>query len=163
MLSERECVVRKGKKDQDPDGRLEASSFITKVRCGQRQGQAAKKKKEKTRQGKLPGVHLGGRRAEAKSGPRWGWWMAVDGPAAEARQTSLGMHHGRGCGHAGAGSHWMEALATLAPAESHTIKRVAWWRFLLAVFILICRMDGRQRGDGKMRLTQGKRGDEKQH
>lgn len=125
VLSERECVVRKGKR---PEPRW-ASGGIELYNQTVVWAETGAKKKN-------PGEAARGApwREESRS-KEWAMMGMVDGPAAEARQTTLGvvlMDHERGCSDAGAGSHRMEALATLAPAtESHTIKRVAWWRFCL--------------------------------
>lgn len=52
----------------------------------------------------------------------------------------------------------MEVLATLAAAvgKPHNQKGSHGGASLLAVFILICRMSGRQRRDAKMRSSKGR-------
>lgn len=58
---------------------------------------------------------------EENTSIEWAAMGMVDEPSCRGETDR---HHERGCGHAGAGSHRTEALATLAPAaESHTIKK----------------------------------------
>lgn len=148
-----------GKKDQDPDGRLEESSFITKA-CGQR---------EKNSQGKPPGVWLEGESGWAVMDimggkPRLGLYLG--GPAAEARQTSRKAAQKQRRSSSGSrimglesasarcrGGTKMESLLPKQQLSSRREKphnqRDAWWR-LVAVFILICRITG---GDNETAWT----------